>query len=468
MKKKIQRIIQVLKKLIKKYPFRAFAVSLTALFLLIVLSNILRDKKKEIPKIIPIKQVSVFNIGTSPKLKILAKIKKENIINIVAQTSGVVQKIYVQDGSIVNRGKTLAYTSTNYAGSSASSLQRQIAEKQYQNSNDNLSTQIDLIKQQKELAEKSHINNDELSEVSNRAVSNIEDQIEFSEETLEWIEAQIEALQSVPGSDAELAPLIQYKLSLMSGITQSKSTLRQLRYGSDDNKPPMELSAMQRDLTLKQLDLQEKTIYFGNEVSKLQYQLAKVAESLSYPSSFSAGVVEKVHVKLGQIVNPGTKLFTISGSDKLITATILTSKEIAQKASKIEPTVFYINNERVELTPTYISTEATNNLSYSIKYAIPAKYGNYLTDGQNLEIELAIGMPNTSAAIPFLPIDSIYQTENKAFVFVNNNNVAKNQEVELGGVHGRFVEIISGLDSTSNQIILNRTVIEGDQIEIVN
>jgi hypothetical protein len=64
-----------------------------------------------------------------------------------------------------------------------------------------------------------------------------------------------------------------------------------------NDKAPALLSNLQKDVTLKQLEVQEKTLQLNRDVAKLQVNLAYVNEALMYPASPFAGKVEKLRDK---------------------------------------------------------------------------------------------------------------------------------------------------------------------------
>jgi hypothetical protein len=69
--------------------------------------------------------------------------------------------------------------------------------------------------------------------------------------------------------------------------------------------------------------------------------------------------------------------------------------------------------------------------------------------------------------MPFIPIDSVYQTEDSSYVFVVQNKKAVSKKIKLGAVTGRFVQVESGLTS-GNNIILERNIVTGDQVTTSN
>ena len=78
---------------------------------------------------------------------------------------------------------------------------------------------------------------------------------------------------------------------------------------------------------------------------------------------------------------------------------------------------------------------------------------------------LPVGTGNTTVTKPFIPVDSVFQTQNEAYVYVANGNRARSKKVQLGAVTGRFVAVVSGLSPT-DKVILTRTVVDGDLIRV--
>ena len=64
-------------------------------------------------------------------------------------------------------------------------------------------------------------------------------------------------------------------------------------------------------------------------------------------------------------------------------------------------------------------------------------------------------------------VDSVFQTQDQAFVYVANNGYAESRKIVLGQVLGRFVEVTKGL-SEEDQVILDRFVITGDPVKTKN
>ena len=100
-----------------KRPLLTFFSALGILLLLIVLSNFTRNKKP-VQTTTPVikKTVSVYRIGSAPRVWLQATTEKSGVVQITALSGGVVQKINFTEGKHVSRGSTLVSLSTNYQG----------------------------------------------------------------------------------------------------------------------------------------------------------------------------------------------------------------------------------------------------------------------------------------------------------------------------------------------------------------
>ena len=239
-------------------------------------------------------------------------------------------------------------------------------------------------------------------------------------------------------------------------------------------------------MTLKQLDLQEKTLDMNLEIARLNVQIASILESLMYPASPFSGRVERIHVKVGQSVNPGDPIATIASNAGQVTVVALVSKDIVQSISKIEPSIITTGDESFEITPLHVSSEPTDGRLFAVVYLLPqlgpasqsmmlkggevsssATPAGGSTDGQYVSVSMPVGFTDTNSIIPFIPLESVFQSEDESIVFVNENGIARARKVDLGYVTGRFVEVTDGLGK-DDIVLLDRTLIEGDGVEVVN
>lgn len=454
--KKLQRV----NSLSKKKPLTSLFITLVLLLIVIAINSFLRKPEAVTEITETVKKVSIYSVGQTPRVNLSARVEESNVIDIFAQTGGVVQRVLVEPGQKVFAGQQLYSFSTDYYGSSAPSLQRQLAQVQYDNVTETYDTQVALINDQRTVADLQKDNADEMKRISQSSVDDTKGLLELNESLLSGIDLAI----SVATDSAEITSLKSQKAQLLAGINQIKSGLRQAEYQADEDKPPYELQQSSYEMTRKQLDLQEKSLAMSKEISGLQLKLAKVQESLMYPGTPVAGVIERIYLEKGKMVSPGIKLATIKanhGTSKLV---VTISRELSEKLNKLEATHVVIDGAQVELYPDYVSTVPTDGKLYSAIYTLPSQYQNKLANGSLVSISIPVGTIDTNSIIPFLPLEAIYQSELENTIFVLKDGVVESLVVELGIVNGNYVEIKSDL-GVDLQVILDRNVIEGQLVE---
>lgn len=451
----------------KRKPALTFAVLIITLFGLIVLSNFINKPKEElVESTLPVKQVSVYTIGESPVITVQARVEKSGVIKIVSLGSGVVQSINVEVGQEVVRGTGIASMSTNYQGGNSFSVARQLAQVQYKNVLDTYKTNKELIAKQKEIAEKNDKNSDELRKISNDSLSSTRTLVDLNNEILSsLVSAEQQAIAN--NKPDEAASFKQLRAQLLSGNSQLTSALRNAEYSGSDTNAPAEISNISKEIAIKQLEVQEKALALNKEVSRLSLVLAQTNEAIMFPSSPIQGVVERIYIKEGQVINPGTPIAQISGNSESLIAVALLSREMAQGVNTSNMSLIHFGEKEYESAPFYVSTEATDGSLYSIQYSIPEEYSNLVTDKSFITIDIPVGGINTGSTVPFIPVDSVFQTQDEAFVFIVKNGKAQSKKIILGQVLGRFVEVKSGLNE-KDQVIIQRNVIAGDVVKIIN
>ncbi|MEK7517388.1 MAG: hypothetical protein AAB583_02470, partial [Patescibacteria group bacterium] len=394
----------------RQKPFTSFLIALGFLFIVILANSLTAPKVAEIIKEEASKEVEVYRIGKSAKTNVLAQVEKTGVITIAAQTPGIVSYIHVSEGNTVWQGKTLISLASNYAGGNAGSISRKLAALQYQNAKDTHDQQKNLINKQREIAGKSDANSDELRSIIDKSLSETRSLIDLNNSIISAIDDSL--------SEFDNEGLKQLKSQFLNGNNLLKSSLRNAEYQAASDKPLAQLSDLQKDVTIGQLDIQLKALDLSLEVGKLQLALAKNAEAAMFPSSPIGAVVQRAYVSPGQSVNPGTPLIKLSGTKKEVNLSAKVPAKFARRASIIEESVIHIGGKKLLLKPDFVSSEATDGQLYTILFTVPKEYHDDLTDGEYVRIELAIGVPDTGKSMPFIPIDSVFQTLDEAIVYV--------------------------------------------------
>lgn len=477
-----KRVYEYVVRDIKKRPFVNFYLALFVFVLIIFLSTVLQRPPKTVETKNQAKSISLYHIGSVPKLKVSAQIEKTGVVKVVALSGGVVQKINYKEGDKVARGNTLISLSTNYQGGNAMSVQRQLANNQYQSAAETFDLQKDIIGKQREAANKTEENAEKMRDLSNESRARTRELIDINKAFLENLDTRLNELQPSnvptptggypPANPTSTVPSVSsiqaQRAQLLAGLAQAEGSLASLDYQADTDRPPAELAKIQKDLTLKQLDLQEKMLSVNKEAARLQLNLAQITEALMYPSSPINGTVQRIFVKEGDVVSPGQQLAVVAqgSGDDPITVVAYVPKDMAEKVSRTEDSNLTVNGKTVKATPYFISTDAVQGNSYAVYYSLPDEAGNNLTDKGYVDVEIPIGYADTTIAATYVPLDSVYQTGSEAYLFVDEKNIAKSRKLTLGNVYGNFVEVQKGLKD-GDQVIVTRNVVEGDRVEIM-
>lgn len=465
-KRKFKKFYHKLINLINKRPITSFLGVLFLLFLIILLGNILSNRQKEQKPQIIVKSVSVYKIGVAPRITVQAKIEKSGVVKITALTGGVIESINVTEGDVVDKGINLITLASNYIGGNAPLIQAALAQTQYKNVLDTFDTQKDLIQKQKDLANKTEDNSEELRNISEQSINETKNLLNLDQDIVNTLDQNLtsyEASNSAGQNNALILQTKQLKSQFQAAINGLNQAIKSTEFQSSDTNPPADLARLQKDIALKQLDIQEKTLNLNKEISRLQSVLAGINAEVMHPGAPFSGKIERIYVKIGQAVTPGTPLLLISGDGKEVNAIALISENIAKNVSKTETSTLYFGKTSYDEHPFFVSTEATDNQMFSIQYLVPGEFSKAVADGEYISINIPIGYPDTDRTIPYVPLDAIYQSQDQAYLFVIEKKKAVSRTVKLGQVFGRFVEIVSGLKS-GDQVILNRNIIAGDDV----
>ncbi len=467
-KKKFLKYYVVYASAIRKRPVTSFLAALAILLAVIIIGNFITKPKNAQEAEQTPKSVKVFSIGKSPTITTQAQIQKDGLITIVAQTPGIVQNINVKEGDSVSRGTNLVSLSSNYQGGNAASLSRQLAQTQFDNVKDTYDQQKGIIQKQRDLANAGADNTEELRKISEKNHDDISSLISFNNGILDTLNSNLQKLKdtNVGGANDSLILATQQQISSFSAANaQLNAQERALSFSTNTDNPPTKLANTTKDMTLAQLDVAQKALDLSKKISEIQLNLARVNEAQMFPASPCAGVVQKVNVHVGQMVNPGTTLVVIYSQTGNVTAHAKVPQAIAQSISKIENSNLIVGDKSFSETPTFVSSQATDGQLYSVIYEIPEDLQHAVSNLGFIKIEIPVASSGTNSVIPYIPLDSVYQTQEAAYVYVAQGDKAESKKVELGQVLGGNVEVKSGL-SDGDQVILNRNVIAGDNIKI--
>lgn len=456
-----------------KYPIAIFIVGLILLVVLLVIGNMLRkpEIKKESEPLT--KKVSVYRVGETPKARFQATIEKTGVVTITSLTGGVVSNIWVTEGDVVKRGQNIATLSSNYQGGNAFYVQRQLAQNQKDLAEEQYIAQKDIIAKQRDALSKNADNSEEIRKITQASFSDTESIINLNNDIIKMLDAATKEYVEDNGptvNDSTIRGFLSQKSSLQSANLSLNASLRSNKYSENRDNPPKKLEDIQRDIAYRQLDLQEKTLEISKSIASLQLSLAYIQEALMYPSSPFSGQIQKVYIKVGQAVAPGTPIALIAQSieDDPATAIVYVPRNIAEKISLDMPSTAFLPKGSIQVRPSFVTTEAVQGSLFAVYLPIPDELIGQVSDKSVIEVDLPVGREDSNATVPFVPLTAVSQTQTGNYIFViDKSNVAKAINVTLGSVVGDLVEVKTGI-SGSAKIILNQTITAGEKVEVVN
>ncbi len=480
LKNRFQLFYRFLLKQVSRRPFVSLFVFLGILLALVIAGNFLRRPEPAPAEAeAPALPVNVFQQDQQPMMEFTARVEKSGVITVVAQSPGVVRKINVTEGKIVSQGASLVSLSSNYQGGSAPSLSRQIAERNSQFNKETYDLQKDAITKQRDLAHQGNAQAEEMREMTRKSLDDTRGLISLNEDIFDTLDQQIQNLEAnnVGGAnDVAILTAKQGKAAVAAALNNLRTALRTADYQSSEDQEPAQMGDTTRDLTLRQLDIQEKSLDLNKDLTELNLKLARLAEQAMFPAAPCAGVVERVYVKVGDMVSPGTPIATIRANQTLANAVVAVPAEISRQVNQLEPSVFLLNDEQTTVYPRYISSEATEGSLYGIFYTLPSELADQVTQGTLLTVRIPVGGKKTTAQEIITPIDAVYQTPDRAYVYVVQNatqsaeagqsgQVAELREVQLGAITGEYVKVNSGLQP-ADIVITTRGVTHGQRVII--
>jgi multidrug efflux pump subunit AcrA (membrane-fusion protein) len=454
---------------IAKKPFTSFFAVLAVFLILMIIGNVLFSPKPVVQNnLTALKQVQIYKIGSAPEVSYQGKVEKSGVIKIVSQTTGIVNSINVYEGQQIDSGTNILSLSTNYSGGNAASISRQIAQSQYQNAKDTFNTQEDIIVNQRAIADKNKSNSDQMRAITTQSAIDTQALFDLNKTIVDSLSSSIGNLENTNVNGSNDAAILQAKQQIagfQSAMVQTNSSFQNLQIESNQNSS--DASTLSYEIALKQLDVQEKALNMSLDISRLSYNMAQVLEANMFPSTPFAGVVNKIFVHVGDNVTSGTILASISGDNQHVEIVVNVSGEVAKNISNFEPSTLYIGDKSIQMLPTFVSKDATSGVLYSVIYDLDDSLAANLTDSTYINVKIPVGVADTTNIDPFIPLDSVVQTQDEAFVYVvDNKNTARVKKITLGQIQGRYVEVLSGLPINA-QVIIDRNVIEGDKVQVL-
>jgi len=411
-------------------------------------------------------QVNGFTFGETPvQEEVVGTIKNQNTLTLVAQSNGPVQSVLVTEGAKVYRGTTIVQQETAYAAGNVQAVATQLATKNAQLATESLESTVRQVSLSREQADLSRDNTENLREIAEKSISETKQIIELSETIAETIEDNLEAEQAGTNDPATVQTLRQALLGAQSGLNQARQGLRSLEYQTDTDNPQSKLADLQRQVVQESTELQLKSAQLQKDIAQLNVRQAQIAQAATRVTAPIAGTVEKVFVRPGQFVSPGTPVAVIKGETDLLLEILVAGKVALQVDDSQNAVVKGLSGNAVTLPIQHVSAAPVSGSLYQVLIQVPAEYEPFVFQNQTVAVTLPLHKTSLAAGNSFVPLDALFVSNTGRYVFIEQDGKAVQKPVETGEIVGTGIEITSGL-VPGEIILLDRRVIDQQEIEV--
>ncbi|MCW1887936.1 MAG: biotin/lipoyl-binding protein [Candidatus Moranbacteria bacterium] len=255
--------------------------------------------------------------------------------------------------------------------------------------------------------------------------------------------------KNIAQNNAELAEEV-------SDLDKKIQSLEEVRIKKDDT-----LNKSNEAVSLERLQKEREIRRYTLVNSRLNLALALKNDAVFQPKSSLSGTVTSLLVRPGQFVNAGQALATFSANTDTLTLEVSLSPETAWLLDPNQKALLSLPEGDQELSLVYLSKEENSTGLYTAIFSVPNTKTSALVDNRYVDIRIPLKSKVASATL--LPLESIYQDTDSAWVMTLKDGVARAQEVTLGTIYGNYIEITSGLN-TESSVILTRGLIEGEAV----
>ncbi len=175
-----------------------------------------------------------------------------------------------------------------------------------------------------------------------------------------------------------------------------------------------------------------------------------------------SGTITAKSVRAGDLVSPGTVLFTIvnEAQEKKVVAYL--SQEERAQAARAETIQIEINGKLIPVTEKFLSAQLESQTQKLLaEFTVPAEttlVGNLAT----VRIPLGSSIEGESNLLPFSAVS--FEPDGAEVLVLNENAIAERRKVMVGRVVVSNIEIMSGLQTGDNVVEYYKRVLPGERV----
>jgi multidrug efflux pump subunit AcrA (membrane-fusion protein) len=241
----------------------------------------------------------------------------------------------------------------------------------------------------------------------------------------------------------------------VADLDKEIQSLEEIRIKKDDT-----LNKSSEAVGLERLKKEREIRRYTLQGSRLNLSLALKNDAVFQPKSSLPGTITSILVRPGQFVSAGQTLATFSANDNTVTLEASLSPETAWLLDTEQKALLSLPEGNQELTLIYLSKEENENGLYTATFSAPSNLTSTLINNRYRDIQISL---KSKGDTTLLPLESIYQDTDSAWVMVAKDGKATPQSVTLGTVYGNYIEVVSGIES-QDAIILTRGIIQDEPV----
>lgn len=458
---KLEKVVIPIKTKLERHRTALFALSVILLFAFVISAATTKSSdqiESVAPNPNPVVVGSVVFGASEQYQQAVGVVKNETTIALVAQTAGPVSKVYAQEGERVKKGGLILQQETAYNSGQASFISLEIANKNRDLASEalwNTTQQTDLLRKQ---TEESFNNSEKLREIAEKSRSETAQIVDLLEKTVKNLEDSIEEEKQNNNDPEVIQNLENALIGPKSNLLQTRSQLRALELQSSEDGPQADISSIAKEIAFKSIDLQQKSVETQYEIAKLNVRMAQIAAAAARVTAPIDATIERITVKKGQYLTPGTPVAIVNGGLNL-TLEIQVAPRLASEIDLERNAVIQANSGEILLPITYVSTVPVTGSLHIVSIDIPQVYYPAIYESMALGAKLPIKPNSSSSSNEFIPIDGLFITNTDRFVFVYDEGFAKKKVVETGNIIGDAIEIKSGINK-GERVIIDRRVVD--------
>lgn len=241
----------------------------------------------------------------------------------------------------------------------------------------------------------------------------------------------------------------------------SKTELEQAEIGANEKN----LDALQSSVTQAEIALQQSLNQLTQ--AQLSYEQAKSGLDNTSVQAPMTGILSALNIKAGQIAASGQQAATIVDVSQVYVQINVVESIVndIQEGDTIQLDIPSASLEDLTSTVSYVSpsTDPMNKL-----YAVKSYVNNpnsVIRPGMNASARIVLESSQDAVVIPS---NSIINRDDKKFVYVVEDDIAVEKEVQIGIDTGEFAEIISGLNFDEKIITTGQFYVsDGAKVKVV-